>query len=297
MRILITGSTGLIGTPLCEALHATGAELYCLTRNPLREASSRVCYLGWNGATEPKNLPEGIDLVIHLAGENVAARRWSKTQRSKIYESRVTGTQALIAALSKQQIPPARIISASAIGIYGDRGEEILHEKSSVGKGFLADTASVWEKSALGASAWGASVSLLRFGVVLSHRGGALKKMLPPFRLGLGGKLGSGAQYMSWISLRDAVDAILFIIEKNITGPINLCTPESITNQQFTRELAESIHRPAIFPVPAAVLRALFGEMADALLLSSTRVMPEKLLESGFQFSDSTIDSIISNNI
>jgi uncharacterized protein len=297
MRILITGSTGLIGTPLSQALHARGAELYCLTRTPLREATPRTCYLGWNGLSEPTNLPEGIDLVIHLSGENVAAKRWSKAQRHKIYESRVVGTAALISALAKQKKPPARFISASAIGIYGNRGDEILHEKSSVGEGFLADTAHGWEKAALGAEKWGAAVTLLRFGVVLSRKGGALKKMLPAFQWGVAGRLGDGQQYMSWISLRDAVAAILFAIDKDMTGAINICTPESITNQQFTNELASSLKRPAILHVPAFMLKLLLGEMADALLLTSTRVMPQRLLESGFQFSDSTIESVINSEI
>ena len=293
----MTGSTGLIGTPLSQALHAREAELYCLTRTPLREASPRICYLGWNGMSEPTNLPEGIDLVIHLSGENVAAKRWSKAQRSKIYESRVVGTAALISALAKQKTPPARFISASAIGIYGNRGEEILHEKSSAGKGFLAETALGWERAALGAEKWGAAVTLLRFGVVLSRKGGALKKMLPAFQWGVAGRLGDGQQYMSWISLRDAVSAILFAIDKDMTGAINICTPEPITNQHFTKELSSSLCRPAVLPVPAFVLKSLLGEMADALLLTSTRVMPQRLLESGFLFTDSSIESVIKSGI
>ncbi len=232
---------------------------------------------------------EGFDAIIHLSGANIA-QRWSAEYKQEIVTSRVASTQALCEALAGVQRRPRVLLCASATGIYGDRGDEILTEESEAGSGFLAETCKAWEQATKRAGDLGIRVVHLRFGVVLSREGGALKKMLPAFRWGLGGRLGSGRQWMSWISLRDVVRAIFFLMEReDLAGAFNLTAPNPVTNATFTKQLGDALHRPAVMPIPVAALRLLFGEMADATLIASTRVLPQRLDAAGFRFEDSEI--------
>jgi uncharacterized protein (TIGR01777 family) len=233
---------------------------------------------------------ENHDAVVHLAGENIASGRWTPARKERIRDSRVKGTQLLAQTLAKLKTPPKVLVSASAIGYYGDRGAELLTEESPAGVGFLSDVCQAWERATEPAAARGIRVACMRTGIVLSTRGGALAKMLPPFRLGAGGNLGSGGQYMSWISLRDLCRAFSYTLNTDsLKGPVNAVAPTPVTNAQFTKTLGGALHRPTIFPVPAFGARLVFGEMADALLLSSTRVVPSRLQAAGFHFEDSDL--------
>jgi uncharacterized protein (TIGR01777 family) len=228
---------------------------------------------------------ERVTAVIHLAGENLASRRWTAEQKARLRNSRVQSTAFLCKQLALLRYPPRVLLSASAVGFYGSRGEEMLTEESPPGTGFLAELCRDWEAAANAALSCGIRVVSLRFGIVLSKDGGALAKMLPPFRFGLGGRVGHGRQFWSWISLEDAVRGIRHAIEQpSVSGPLNLCAPRPVTNAEFTRTLGDALGRPAILPVPALVLRLFLGEMADAALLASARVRPAELIESGFEF-------------
>jgi hypothetical protein len=236
---------------------------------------------------------EGFDAVIHLNGANVA-RRWSPKYRETIVSSRVRSTEVLCEVLRKVRRPPPVLLCASAVGIYGDRGDEVLTEESSAGSGFLAETCQAWEAAAKPARDLGIRVVHLRLGVVLSGKGGALGKMLPPFRLAMGGKLGSGQQWMSWIGERDVVRAIGFLMDhEDLSGPFNLTAPQPVTNAEFTQALARAVHRPALLPVPATVLRLAFGEMARETMLASQRALPKRLEEAGFHFEDGDIGAAL----
>lgn len=287
-RILISGASGLIGSAMRQAAQEHGWDATTLVRHH-REVVGGTLY--WNPskpdtAIHPMGL-EGFDGAIHLSGANVA-HRWTSAYRREMVVSRVGSTRALCDALAQVRRPPQVLVCASAIGIYGDRGDEILTEASAPGTGFLAETCVAWEQAAEKARTAGIRVAHARFGVVLSRKGGALKKMLPPFRLGLGGRLGSGRQWMSWISIRDTVRALLFLLEReDLAGPFNLTSPHPVTNAGFTRELGAAVHRPAWFGTPAGVLRLAFGaEMANEALLASSRVQPERLEAAGFRFED-----------
>jgi len=229
---------------------------------------------------------ESLSAAIHLSGANVAAHRWTPAYKREMTQSRVQSTRSLASLLAGLRNPPQSLLVASAIGIYGNRAGQLLDETASLGSGFLADLCRQWEAAAKPAVDAGIRVVHLRFGVVVGPGPGALARMLPSFRLGLGGPLGSGSQWMSWISLRDAVSAILFLGKTPaISGPVNLTAPNPVTNAQFTLELARAVHRPAIFPVPPAALRLAFGEMADEALLASARAYPAKLITAGFHFA------------
>ena len=288
MKILITGSTGMVGAALIPALKAAGHDVTRL----LRSASAAGTDLLWNpdaGAIDVQKL-EGFDAVVHLAGENIASGRWTPARKERILQSRVKGTHLLAESLAKLQRPPRVLVSASAIGYYGDRGAEVLSEESSPGTGFLPEVCRAWESATEPATNKGIRVVHLRIGIVLSTRGGALAKMLPPFRMGAGGKIGSGAQYMSWISLADLCGAILHAIKtESLRGAVNAVSPRPLTNAEFTKELGTALHRPAIFPLPAFAARLMLGEMADALLLASIRIEPARLQASGFAFQDREI--------
>ena len=292
MKVLMTGGTGLIGKALCAALSERGAEIYCLSRNPNQATATNVCLIGWSGATVPNSIPDDINIFINLAGESIAERRWTSKQKERLVDSRVQTTRLLVDFLMKQKSPPKLILSASATGYYGDNRDEIVDEKSPSGVGFLANTALKWEAAAQKAESYGACVTLLRFGVVLSPLGGALKKMLKPFSLGLGGKIGRGDQYMSWITLEDAVRAILFLIEHPTNGPVNICSPHAISNSDFTKKLAAKLGKPAMLPLPACMVRLFFGEMGEALLLASSRVDADVLSALGFTWLYPTIDDL-----
>jgi uncharacterized protein len=294
-RILISGASGLIGSAMRRAVQERGMDVTALVRRH-RDVVGGTIY--WNpsqpdGAIHPMGL-EGFEGVLHLSGAGVA-RRWTQSYKREIVESRVDSTRALCEALAQVRQPPRVLVCASAIGIYGDRGEEVLTESSAPGTGFLAETCMAWEKAADKARAAGIRVVHARFGVVLSGKGGAMKKMLPAFRLGLGGTLGSGQQWMSWISIRDAVQALLFLMEaEDQAGAFNLTAPQPVRNAEFTRALAGAVHRPAWFSMPAGALRLAFGaRMANETLLASTRVQPERLRGAGFRFEDEELGAAL----
>jgi uncharacterized protein len=283
MNILVTGASGLIGTSLVSSLTSSGHEVTRLVR---RQPNSGEKAARWDpmAGTIDASAIEGVDAVVHLAGENIA-ERWTAAKKARIRDSRVKGTQLLCATLARLSSPPKVLVSASAIGYYGDRGEEILTEESPPGRGFLAEVCRAWEAATEPARQQGMRVVQVRFGVVLSPAGGALAKILPPFRMGLGGVLGSGRQYMSWIALDDVVGAIQHAIGTDgLQGPTNAAAPQAVTNQEFTKTLGKVLGRPTVFPLPAFAARLMFGEMADELLLASARIQPTKLLASGFRF-------------
>ena len=237
---------------------------------------------------------EGFDVVVHLAGESIAEGRWTDEKKKRIRESRVKGTRLLGDALANLSQPPKTLVCASAIGYYGDRGDEVLTEASAPGKDFLSDVCVEWEKATALASEKGIRVVNCRFGIILDADGGALKKMLPPFRMGVGGKIGSGQQWMSWIALDDVVRGIKFALANDsIRGPVNFVVPAPVTNARFTKTLGKVLSRPTLFPIPAFGVRLLFGEMADALLLSSQRVAPTVLQTSNFLFQYSQLEAAL----
>ncbi len=284
VNLLVSGSSGLIGTAVVSHLRAKGAAVSRLVR--ARHFSSEPELL-WNPVARILDFKalEGLDAVVHLAGDPIAAGRWTPEKKASIRDSRVKGTRFLCESLVRTDHPPQLLVCASAIGIYGNRGDTLLTEESPPGTGFLAEVAQEWERACEPALLKGCRVVNLRFGVVLSPRGGALKMMLPPFRLGLGGRLGPGTQWMSWVSLADVVQAVEHALNTPaLQGPINVVSPNPVTNSEFTRILGRVLHRPAAFPVPAFAARLAFGELADEALLASTRVEPKRLKLSGFRF-------------
>lgn len=284
MKILVTGSTGLVGSMLVPSLKAKGHEVIRLVRSEPKDSATQIY---WNPAkgTLSADALEGLGGVVHLAGDNLAEGRWTDEKKQSIRESRVKGTTLLSETLAKLERKPEVLVSASAVGFYGSRGDEILNERSASGDDFLAEVCREWELSTQAAAQGGVRVVHLRFGVILSGEGGALKKMLTPFRMGVGGKLGDGKQYMSWIAIDDAVGAIeLALVNDSLRGAVNVVAPEAVTNYEFTKAMGRALSRPTIFPVPAFAARLAFGEMADATLLASQRVEPVRLKEAGFVF-------------
>jgi uncharacterized protein (TIGR01777 family) len=284
MKILITGSTGLVGSALIPSLKSKGHQIVRLVRSTPKNKETEIFWDPGRGILNPDEL-EGIDAAVHLAGENLAEGRWTDEKKRRIRESRVKGTRLLSETLAKLKRQPKVLVSASAIGFYGSRGRELLNEQSASESDFLAEVCREWELATQPAAQAGVRVVNLRFGVILSGQGGALKKMLFPFKMGVGGKLGSGRQYISWITLDDAVGVIEFALEnEKLRGPVNTVAPDAATNQEFTKALGSALSRPTIFPVPAFAVRLIFGEMADATLLSSQRVDPQRLKEEGYVF-------------
>ena len=292
VRVLISGSSGLVGSSLLLYLGSKGHEVKTL----VRQRSSHPSQIFWN---PPESGPaiealEGVQAVIHLAGEGIASGRWTDFKKHAIRDSRAVGTRLLCDALSRMKRPPKVLASASAIGYYGDRGAEILHEASAPGSGFLPEVCKAWEAATAPAAAKGIRVVNLRFGVILSPKGGALAKMLLPFKMGVGGVLGSGAQYMSWLALDDALGIIAFALDTaSLHGPVNAVAPQAVTNAEYTKSLGRVLKRPTIFPMPAFAARLAFGEMADALLLASARVEPAALLSSGYHFQWSDLEGAL----
>lgn len=285
MKIIIAGSSGFIGSHLSQFFQQNGEEVIKLVRSPKNPSKNEILWDPENGILNPTFL-EGVDVIINLAGENIASRRWNEKVKAKIRNSRVRSTETLAKCVTQLHQFPKVFINASAIGYYGNREDEILTENSPKGEGFLADVCREWEDAVAPITAQtGMRVILLRFGMVLSTKGGGLPKMLLPFKVGLGGVIGSGKQYMSWILLEELIDIISYVIKENsLTGPINVVTPHSVTNAEFTKTLGQILQRPTFLPLPSFAARLAFGEMADELLLNSTRVKPQRLMESGYQF-------------
>lgn len=292
MRILVSGASGLIGSRLTIFLCAAGHEVVHLVRK--KEVASNEIF--WDPSTETasKEKFEGFDLVIHLAGKNIAERRWTDQIKKELFLSRCRDTWLLSHILTRLERPPKCLITASAIGIYGNRGEEILTEESPPGVGFLAELCEKWEEATQAIEQKGTRVVHTRFGIVLSKEGGVLAKLLPSFRLGLGAILGSGKQFLSWVTLDDLVYAIYHAaMHEELKGAINVVSPHPATQEEFSRALAKALHRPCFLRLPASLLRLLFGEMADEMLLSSTRAVPKKLLISNFRFTSPVLEEAL----
>lgn len=293
MNIAVSGSHGLIGSALGPLLTTQGHQVKRMVRRASESSSNDIVWSPGDESIDPAKL-EGLDCIVHLAGENIADGRWSDEKKKAIYDSRVKRTRTLCEAIAKMKTPPAVLVCASAIGYYGDRGDQELDERSSKGTGFLSNLCLEWEEATNAAKEAGVRVVNIRIGVVLSPKGGALAKMLPPFQMGAGGPIGNGKQYMSWISVDDVAGAINHCItESTVSGAVNLVAPRPVTNGEFTNSLGKVLFRPTFFPVPDFAARLVFGEMADELLLSSTRVEPSKLQETGYQFMYPDIESAL----
>ena len=291
MKVVISGSHGLVGSDLGQALKAAGHDLFTLVRRAPRSQFE----IQWSPDQRLNtSLLDGMDAIVHLAGESIATGRWTETKKQRIHDSRVRATNLLSEALASLKAPPKVLVCASAIGYYGDRGDELLTETSAPGNDFLAGVCVDWEKATAAAAEKGIRVVNARLGVVLSKDGGALKKMLPAFRMGVGGRVGSGKQWLSWIALGDVVGALkLALVNDSLSGPINVVAPNPVTNAEFTTTLGKVLSRPTLLPVPAFGARLAFGEMADALLLSSQRVEPRRLKEAGFDFQHSKLEQAL----
>ena len=296
MKILITGATGLIGRELQKALRAKGHELLLASRKEPKDAS----YIQWNpteGFAQPEHL-EGIEAVVHLAGESISALRWTEEKKKAIRDSRVMGTRNIVDTISELKQRPRVLVAASAIGFYGDRGDEELTETSKAGKTFLADVCREWEAEARRAEDSGVRTVLLRTGIVLSKEGGALGTMLTPFKFGLGGVIGNGKQWMSWVSMDDHIAAIIYSLEnENVRGAVNSVSPNPVTNEEFTAVMGEVLYRPTFIPVPEFVVQLAFGEMGEALLLDSIKVVPKRLIDAGFEFKFPDLKKAIENAV
>ncbi|TQS30850.1 TIGR01777 family oxidoreductase [Microbispora sp. KK1-11] len=288
MTTVVTGSSGLLGTALVRALRADGHEVRRLVRRAPAGPDERF----WDpagGVLDPGAL-EGADAVVHLAGAGIGDRRWSEAYKRELVESRVSGTRALAEALARADGGPRVLLSASAIGFYGDTGDRAVDESAPPGTGFLADLVRGWEAATAPAEEAGVRVTPLRTGLVLSGRGGALARMLPIFKMGAGAVLGSGRQYVSWISLPDWVDAVRFLLAHELAGPVNLTAPEPVTNAEYTAALAKALRRPTMpLPAPRLALRLALGEFAEEALLAGQRVLPRRLLDAGHRFAHPTV--------
>jgi uncharacterized protein len=294
-RITVTGATGLIGTKLVAALRERGDEVTVLSRRPVEARRLLgVDAVGWHPDSEPAPVDAlaGRDGVVHLAGEPIA-QRWTKESKERIRSSRELGTTRLVEGLAQCEPRPGVLVSASAVGYYGSRGGEQLDEQASPGGGFLADVTQAWERAAAAAAALGMRVVNLRTGVLLDREDGALARMLPPFRLGVGGPVAGGDQYISWIAPDDLVRLYLAALDDpRWTGPVNATAPEPVTNREFAHALGRVLHRPALLPVPAFALRALYGEMAS-VVTSGQRALPARAVERGFEFRHTTVDDAL----
>jgi uncharacterized protein len=290
MKILVSGSHGLVGKALIHSLTTDGHEVLKLVRNARAFGAPEIEWHPNQGKIDAQHL-EGFDVVVHLAGESIASGRWTYSKKRAIRESRVNGTALLSEALTRLSRPPSVFLSASAIGYYGNRGDELLTEQSAPGEDFLSSVCIGWENATKPAIEKGIRTIHARFGVILDTNGGALAQMLTPFRMGVGGRIGSGKQWMSWIALEDVVNGLKFLIaDKSVQGPVNFVAPNPVTNAEFTKTLGRVLSRPTIFPVPAFGARLAFGELADALLLSSQKVEPGVLEDKGFLFSWPTLE-------
>jgi len=288
MKIAVTGASGLIGSALVPALEASGYEVVRLVRRAAESPSE----LAWDpaaGSIDARGLA-GVEGVVNLSGATIG-RRWTAARKREILASRVDSTTLLAETLAALEPRPKVLVCAGGIGIYGDRGDEILTEESELGTGFLAEVGAAWEAAAEPAREAGIRVVNFRQGIVLSRKGGALHRLLTPFRLGVGGRVGSGRQWWSWVSIDDLVGAYRFALEGDLAGPVNLVSPSPATNAQFVKALGRTLHRPTVFPLPAVAVKTLFGEMGDAALLQGQRALPARLLEAGFTFRYSELNA------
>ena len=297
MKVIVTGATGLVGRALVRSLLSDGHSVTRLVRGGAQGFSApgtkAVHWEPDKGVVNAGEL-EGHDAAVHLAGDPIAEGRWDEEKKRRIRESRVEGTHLLAETLAGLNEKPRALVSASATGFYGDRGEEVLREESASGEGFLSEVCREWEKATLAASQAGIRVVHLRIGFVLSADGGGLPRMLTPFKLGVGGRVGGGQQYISWITLDDLVRIIRRALEdEHLRGPVNAVAPNAVTNEEFTKALGHVLGRPTFLPMPAFAARLAFGEMADAILLASTRVEPARLEEAGYEFSDPEIEGAL----
>ncbi len=294
VRVLVSGSTGLIGSALVARLEAEDHQVTRLTRKPPRPGERTIEWNPLAGRPPAPQQLENFDAVVHLAGENIA-RRWTEERKARIRLSRVRGTEMLAESLARLAVPPRILIAASAVGYYGDRGEEILSEASAPGKGFLAEVCAEWEAATKPAVQKGIRVVNLRTGVVLARQGGALAAMLPAFKMGVAGRIGSGKQYLSWIALDDLVGVMTFALSHDLLrGPVNAVSPNPVTNLEFTKTLGKILRRPTIFPLPAFAVRLIFGEMGRDTLLASQRVEPARLQAAEFVFQNSKLETALS---
>ena len=295
--VAITGASGMVGQALSGLLKQRGDRSIAVSRS---EGDSYEDSIRWNpesGLINPARM-EGVDAVVHLAGENIASGRWTDDLKRRILNSRVQGTKSLVESLAKIEKRPSTFICASAIGFYGDRGETIMAEDSPAGKGFLADVCQAWEAEAMQAEALGMRVVCVRIGVVLSPKGGALARMLLPFKMGMGGNVGNGKQYWSLIGLNDLVRIFAYCLDNDqLSGPVNAVSPQPLTNAEFTKVVGSVLHRPTLFPLHAFMAKLVLGEMANELLLSSTRVNPGKLLKSGFAFEQPELKQCLEHEL
>jgi uncharacterized protein (TIGR01777 family) len=282
--VAISGASGLVGSALASSLSKTPTSIINVTRNSTACPDDSVVWSPGGGITNPARL-EGVDAFVPLAGENIATGRWTASKKSRIRNSRVEGTRVIASSLARLERKPKVLVCASAIGYYGDRGDICLSESSTAGAGFLSDVCRDWEAAALPAEDAGIRVVHLRIGVIISRNGGALPQMLTPFKLGVGGRIGSGRQFWSWVTLEDVVGAIHHVIDnETVRGAVNCVAPEPVTNNDFTKTLGAALGRPSVFPMPAFAARLALGQMANDLLLSSTRVFPRRLESSGYDF-------------
>ena len=291
MKIAVTGSSGLIGSALIPVLEAGGHSVVRVVRNAGGPSDCR-----WDPATGTIDAAalDGVDGVVHLAGAGIGDHRWSDDYKREVLESRTKGTTLIARTIAELEHPPTVLVSGSAIGYYGDRGDELLDESSAPGKGFLTEVCEQWEAASKPASDAGIRVATIRTGIVLSKRGGALKKMLPLFRFGLGGRFGSGRQWQSWISIDDEVGAIRHLLTNDVEGPVNLTAPNPVTNKEFSQTLARVLHRPSFLPVPSFGPKLLVGpEAADALLFDGQRVLPAVLEKSGYEFTHPRLEAAL----
>ncbi len=294
MKVLISGSTGLIGSALIPVLNDAGHDVVRLVRSAPKSDGSEVHWDPESDRIDSDGL-EGMDAVVHLAGENIGSARWSREKKARIFDSRVKGTRLLCESLANLARPPQVLVCASAIGYYGNRAAETVNEESTSGSGFLAEVCVEWEIATEPVAETDIRLVNLRMGIVLSREGGPLAKMLPPFKMGVGGVLGSGRQYMSWIALDDAVAAIHHtLVTDSLQGPVNNVAPHPVTNREFTKALGRVLRRPTLFPLPSFGLRVMFGrEMANELFLSSTRVVPARLLDTGYTFQYTDVEGAL----
>jgi hypothetical protein len=287
VKVAVSGASGFIGSALVPALAHEGHEVLRLVRRDARDPHE----ISWDPAsgTVDRNALGGVDAIVHLAGANVG-RRWTEARKREIFDSHVDGTRLLAATAAALEPSPAVLVCAGGVDVYGSRGDEILTEESSLGEGFLAEVGQAKEAAAEPARAAGIRVVSFRQGIVLAKHGGALERMLPFFRLGVGGRVASGKQWWSWVALDDVTAAYAFALRGELAGPVNLVSPTPVTNEQFTKALGEALNRPTVFPAPELGVRALYGEMGVEVLIRRPRVLPAKLLDAGFEFSLPTID-------